>query len=202
MPVEWITCDQGSAEWHKARLGIPTASRFSDVLAQGKGLTRAKYMRELAGETITGNVADGFSNDAMERGKAMEAEARSEYEFLTDNAVHLVGFARNGRAGASPDGLINGTTLFEVKTKLPHLMIECIERNTLPPEHVAQVQGGLWITELERATFAAYWPGMPLFVVNVFRDEDYIANLAKEVDRFNTDLDALVDRVRNYRIAA
>ena len=203
MPVEFITCEQGSEEWHAARCGIPTASRFSDNLAQGKGLTRAKYMRELAGEIITGTPADKFTNAAMERGKEMEAQARAEYEFLTDMEVELVGFAVNGRRGASPDGLLPSRSgLVEIKTKLPHLMIECIERGTIPPDHVAQVQGNLWITERDNADFVAFWPGMPLFVCTVFRDDDYIKKLSDEVDRFTDELDAMVERVRNYRIAA
>ena len=39
---------------------------------------------------------------------------------------------------------------------------------------------------------------MPLVIHRVTRDNGYIANLAGEVDRFNDDLDALVQRVRSY----
>ena len=33
----YINIEQGSAEWHKARLGYITASHISDVMAKGKG---------------------------------------------------------------------------------------------------------------------------------------------------------------------
>lgn len=199
MPVEFFTFDQGSPEWHEARRGIPTASRFSDVLAKGEGKTRMKYMRELAGEIITGTVAEGYKSAAMERGNAMEAEARAEYEFMTDTDVQLVGFARNGRVGASPDGLIGDGKILEIKTKEPHLLIEAIERGALPPDHRAQVQGCLWVTERKEADFIAYWPKMPSFIMTVKRDEEYIANLAAEIMRFTGELDAMVDRIRNYK---
>ncbi len=42
--IEIFDADQGSADWHLARLGIPTASRFADVLAEGgddRGLPQA-----------------------------------------------------------------------------------------------------------------------------------------------------------------
>jgi hypothetical protein len=203
MPAEIINCDQGSPEWFEARRGIPTASEFHTVLAKGEGKTRRSYMLKLAGEIITGTVADGYSNAHMERGKDMEADARAEYEFMTDRTVEGVGFIRNGRAGASPDGLIlSGQSLIEIKTKLPHLLIDTILKGDLPTDHRAQCQGALWVAEKDHLDFVAYWPGLPLFVKPVFRDETYIATLADEVARFNDELDAVVERVRSYRSAA
>ena len=35
MTLQIFDCEQGSAEWHECRRGIPTASRFADVLAEG-----------------------------------------------------------------------------------------------------------------------------------------------------------------------
>jgi len=59
----------------------------------------------------------------------------------------------------------------------------------LPPEHLAQCQGNLWVAEREWIDFVSYWPKMPLFVKRVYRDEIYIKNLAAEVDLFNSELD-------------
>lgn len=191
-----ITCEQGTPEWHEARLGIPTASEFSTVMAKGQGKTRMTYMRKLAGEILTGNPADSYSNAHMERGKEMEAEARAAYEFLTGNAVEEVGFIRTDAAGCSPDGLVGADGGVEIKTKLPHLLIECLERGTMPPEHVAQVQGALWITGRSWWDFVAYWPGIPTFTCRVYPDTKYIRNLAAEVHVFNKELAALVTRIR------
>lgn len=200
--MQIIECDQGTPEWHAARAGIPTASMFSAILAKGKGneasKTRATYMRKLAGEIITGAAMESYSNDHMERGKVMEAEARDLYAFAKDVEPTLVGFIRNGSKGCSPDSLIAANGACEVKTKLPHLQIEVLERGTLPPEHKAQCQGVLWVAEREWIDFVSYWPKMPLFVCRVYRDEDYIAALSDAVDAFNDELAALVERVRAY----
>lgn len=82
--IEIIQCEQSTPEWYAARLGIPTASRFKDVLAKGEGKTRKRYMLDLAGERLTGEPCEGYSNAHMERGKAMEDEARDLYMFMTD----------------------------------------------------------------------------------------------------------------------
>jgi len=194
--MEIIDCPQGSPEWFEARLGVPTASMFSTVMAKGKGLTRATYMRKLAGEILTGEPMENYTNGAMERGKEMEAEARSAYAMVRDVDVREVGFIRNHGAGASPDGLVGDDGGVEIKTKAPHLLIECHERDDLPPEHRAQVQGSLWITERKWWEFVAYWPSLPIFIVRVERDEDYIDNLAQEVADFNQELSAMVERMR------
>jgi hypothetical protein len=187
-------CEQNSPEWLEARRGIPTASRFSDVLAKGQGITRKKYLRTLAGEILTGEVAESFSNAHTERGHAMEGEARTMYAFAHDADPVLVGFMRRGRVGASPDSLIDANGLLEIKTKLPHLQIEALEGNKLPSEHVAQVQGQLWVSGREFCDFVSYWPKLPLFCIRVERDEKYIATLAQEVADFIGELDALVAR--------
>ena len=204
--LDVLECEQGTEEWHRARMGIPTASEFSTVLAKGRNggdsKARKTYLYKLAGEILTGQPMEGYSNAHMERGHMMEPEARAAYSFIKDAEPVQVGFIRNGRAGASPDSLIGADGLLEIKTKLPHLMVEAIVRDDMPPEHKAQCQGQLWIAEREWIDIACYWPGMPLFTHRAQRDEEYIAELAKAVDAFNAELDAIVERVRAYGDAA
>lgn len=195
-------CIQGSDEWREARCGIPTASRFSTVLAVGKGggesLTRKKYMFQLAGETITGEPTESYTNSHMDRGKVMEAEARDLYAFQQFVSPVQIGFIRSGNKGCSPDSLIDANGMCEIKTKLPDLQIEVLFRGDCPPEHRAQCQGNLWVAEREWIDFVSYWPKMPLFVHRVYRDEEYITQLASAVDAFNAELAALVEKVRSY----
>jgi hypothetical protein len=199
MPLEIFTeIEQGTDAWLAIRCGIPTASRFKDVLAKGEGKMRAKYMRELAGEVITGQPAESFSNAHMEHGSAIEGQIRSAYAFLNDVEPQQVGFIRNGRKGCSPDSLVGSDGLFEAKRKLPHLWIECMERGSFPPEHVAQVQGQLWVAERTWCDLSVFFPGMPLLTYRAYRDEAYIARLATAVDAFNEELDLVVERVRAY----
>lgn len=200
--IEVFNFDQGTPEWRACRLGIPTASRFKDVLAKGEGKTRRRYMLDLAGELLTQEPADTYSNAHMERGQAMEDEARDLYSFMADTDCERVGFIRNGMKGCSPDSLIGANGMVEIKTKLPALQIECILADKLPAEHVAQVQGALWICEREWVDFVSYWPRLPLFVKRVYRDEVYIANLAAEVERFNSEMLDLIEKINPTRAAA
>lgn len=201
--LEIFDCEQGSPEWHMCRLGIPTASEFDTVQAKGKGggdsKTRRTYLLKLAGEVLTGEPMYSYSNDHMERGKVMEAEARDLYCMVTDAEPMQIGFMRRGRAGASPDSVVGDAGLLEIKTKLPHLQLECLLSNEVPSEHVAQLQGQLWISGREWVDFVSYWPGLPLFVKRVKRDELYIAKLREAIDLFNNHLDAMVATVKSYK---
>ena len=69
--------EQGSDDWHAARLGLITASKVSEVLSKGTG--RARYMRELAAEIITGQRSDyiSYQNAAMQWGTETEPQARA-----------------------------------------------------------------------------------------------------------------------------
>jgi hypothetical protein len=204
--IEVIDCEQGTPEWYSARLGIPTASMFATIMASGRGggesVTRRTYLLKLAGEILTGEPMDSYSNAHMERGKAMEDEARDFYAYLTDTDPPRVGFLKNGRKGCSPDSLIDEHGLLEVKTKLAHLTIDCLLKDEFPPEHKAQCQGALWVAEREWIDIAVYWPKLPLFVKRAYREEIYIKKLSDAVDEFNSELAATVERVRRYEKAA
>lgn len=202
MSVEIIECEQGSEAWYQARMGVPTASRFADVLAKGEGKTRRAYMRQLAAEIITGDIGEQFTTPAMERGKALEAEARSLYAFISDREPRQTGFLRNGRVGWSPDSLLGDDGALEIKTQRADLLIETIFKDEFPSEHKAQCQGGLWVGERDWIDITIYWPRMPTFTKRAYRDDAFIQNLASEVQRFTDDLDQLVDRIRSYGTAA
>lgn len=202
--MEIIACEQNTPEWYQARLGLVTASEFKTVLAKGKGggesKTRQTYMYKLAGEILTGEQMDRFSNAHTEHGHEVEGEARLIYEVMTGAQADEVGFIRSGRKGCSPDGLVGDAGMAEFKRKLPHILIGLIEAGRFPPEHKAQCQGQLWIAEREWVDLFAYYPGMPHFVIREHRDEGYIQKLAEAVDQFNEELDALVARIRAYGV--
>lgn len=194
------TCEQNSSEWDRLRMTIPTASMFATVMAKGEGKTRSAYMRKLAGSILTDEPAENYTNAAMERGHEMEDEARRLYAFQYDVEPELVGFVTNddGTVGGSPDSFIGSDGILEIKTAAPHVLIEKIVANKFPPEHVAQCQGLLWVTERDWLDLIVYWPKMPPFVKRAKRDEAYIKNLASEVERFNDDLAVMVEQVRRF----
>lgn len=197
-----LTCEQGSPEWLQARAGLPTASEFSTVMAKGRdggaSKTRRTYLLRLAGEILTGEPAETYSNHHMDRGHTLEPEARILYAFQADVDPEQVGFIVNGPKGCSPDSLIGVNGALEIKTKLPALLIDVLLRDEFPAEHKAQCQGVLWVAEREWIDIAVYWPKLPLFVKRAHRDDTYIATMSAAVDQFNAELHETVERVRRY----
>ncbi len=201
--MEIHDCEQRSEEWFRLRAGLPTASKFSTIMAAGKdggaSKTRRKYMLQLAGEILTKEPAVHYSNMHMERGRLMEDEARKTYAFMCDDeTVTPVGFIRNGSKGCSPDSLVGADGLLEIKTALPEILIEIFFRDEFPPEHKPQCQGALWVAERAWIDIAIYWPKMPMFMKRAYRDEPYIQKLSKAVDEFNKELAATVERMRPF----
>ena len=205
MTLEILACEQRSDEWYRARLGIPTASEFKAILSNGRkgepSKTRLSYMRRLAGEIITQQPGETFESAAMIRGREMEDEARNFYIFMRDAEPEYVGFIRNGRKGCSPDSLLSDDGMLEIKTQRADLLIETILKDEFPSEHKAQGQGQLWVAEREWLDLLVYWPGMPMFVKRINRDEKYIKGLSEAVDAFTEELDAMVEKARSYGAA-
>ena len=196
---EIIGCEQGTPEWHEARRGMPTASRFAEVLAEGQGKTRYKYLRQLAGEIITGEIAETYSNANMERGRREEAALRTKYCFEAAVDVVQIGFVKMNPAicktGCSPDGLVGTDGIVEIKSTAPEALIELLDGGKRPKEHYAQVQGQLWITNRNWCDLVIGSPKMPrLLIDRIDRDEYYMASLATALRQFNAELTALANR--------
>src|SRR3974390_1543075 len=193
--------EQGAEAWFGLRRGIPTASCFSLILAAGAG--RDKYRRRLAGEILSGLPAETFSNHAMQRGKDMEAEAFDYYANRHFATVRRVGFIRrrlpNGRrVGPSPVGLIGHHKGLEIKTMQPDLLIERLEGGTtMPSEHRAQVQGLMWVADLDEVDLLLFYSGMPIAPkYNIKRDQTYIKTLSNAIEVFDFELHKLVEKIK------
>src|SRR5882724_9785975 len=186
-----VDVEQGSPEWFAARKGMPTASVFSTVMASGKdggtSITRTKLLHKLAGEIITDEPApEGYKNAAMEKGNALEAEARDSYARRRKVEVRQVGFVRNfsglKACGASPDGFVGFDGGLEIKiVTTSETLIPLLQKPTatMPPEHKAQIQGAMWVCERSWWDLTIYQHRlMPAVDVRVDRDEAYIKELS------------------------
>ena len=86
-----LDCAQGSEEWFNARIGVLSASNFSNVItATGKKANTA-HMNLLIAEIFLNRKTEIFQSNSMQRGIELEPEARTWYEFETDNDVREVG---------------------------------------------------------------------------------------------------------------
>lgn len=196
--------EQSTPEWYAIRRGMVTASKFATVLANGRGgkndpsVTRRKYMLNLISERMGGQPADEYSNRHMERGKAMEQDALNVYALMQDVELERVGFVkRDDDVGCSPDAFALGVNgMAQVKTAEPHIQLERVLNPGLPAEHVCQVQGELWVCEREWNDFVSYWPGLPLMVVRVYRDEKAIKSIELGVLMFLNEMYELMAQLK------
>lgn len=193
--------EQGSAEWLALRLGIVTMSELECLLVNGKGeagfgVAAFTYMDQLIGERITGEAAElPFTTRATERGHEYEAIARRLYEMREEVKTDQAAIILNHGCGYSPDSMVGSVGLTEIKSKLPKFQVAVILGGEVPKEHVAQCQGGLWVSEREWIDFISYWPGMPMFVKRMYRDDSLISKIDERVKTFYELMDARMERV-------
>ncbi|GAW33543.1 YqaJ-like viral recombinase domain protein [Roseovarius sp. A-2] len=194
--------EQGSAEWLAARAGLITASNAGLLLVNGKrpdglGAGALTYGYEIAGEILTGRPAPSFSNEHTERGYAREVDLRNEYELLTGNEVEQVGFVRRGRAGYSPDGLVDGgRRVIEIKDRLPKIALQVMTGGDLSKDEVAQAQFGMWMMGAESCDFIVGSQGLPTMIRTLEPDTEMHALFEKRVAALVEFIDGIVSKVK------
>ena len=193
-----IECIQGTAEWYKAKCGIPSASNFNMIITIDGKLSkqRQKYLYRLAGETLTGISEESYQNEAMLRGKEMEAEARELYQLITNKKVEEVGFCLADGYGASPDGLVGKEGLLEVKCPNMATHIGYLLGNVLPTDYFQQCQGQLLVTGRKWVDFLSYFPGLRPFIIRVNRDEKFLKALRMELEVFCVELKDIINKIK------
>lgn len=187
-----MSADQGTEAWMLERLGHITGSRFSDVSAIGKTgkflKSRETAITEIVLELLTGRPGAMWTSKATDWGKQHEPMARMAYEASTGEFCTEVGFIthpQHKQVGCSPDGLLGNRKGYESKCPLtPTVHLDTL-LNGMPEEHMAQVQGGMWICDCDEWDFVSFHPLFPgpmqLYIETVKRDDAYIAEMAKNV---------------------
>lgn len=200
-----IECVQGTEEWYLARRGIPTASRFSEILTP-KTMKVSKssdgLIADLIGERFATHYpenVESFTNKAIRWGQQTEAEARRWYALEKGVEVRQVGFmlTDDGRFGASPDGLVGEDGGLELKCPQHKKHTETLLGEGLPDDYKIQVHGNLIVSGREWWDLASYCPGLPPFVCRVYPDdftqklkdalEEFYANFMKALQRIAPD---------------
>lgn len=188
-----LDCEQGSEEWLQARLGIPTATGFENIVtATGKkSSAQIKYMAELIEESIIGLQDESFKSRFMERGNQLEPLARSAYEFITGNAVTQVGgvyLDENKEVMVSPDGVIPELKKgLEIKCPKMSTHIRYLLGGGVPSEYIIQVQANLWVTGYKTWDFVSYCPEyqkQPLYIFTAHRDQALMTAFDKLIPQF------------------
>ena len=175
--------EQGTVEWLVARLGIPTASRFGDIVtATGKKAAgQRRYAEQLVAERILGEPIDAFQSLEMFQGKALENQCRAAYEMITGHKVDEVGmiYRDEGRKMAcSPDGItrLDGQVRgVEMKNVKPNTQVRYLYDGVVPLAYRPQVWGSMWICQVSSWDFVSASIGLPTFIKTVtVEDKDYL----------------------------
>ncbi len=185
---------QRSPEWHQARLGIPTASRFSEIITT-KGAPSDSveaYMYELAIDKLLGYPEEKYISADMRKGTEREPEARLLYGLINGITVRQVALVYKNElknVSCSPDGLIPGKGLeIQCPKRTRHVLRILNPPKDAPYEKFQQIQGCMWICGFPEYDFMSYYPGLPEVILTVKRDNEFIAALETEMIKFLRDL--------------
>jgi len=153
----------------------------------------------LVSERITGYVVPTHMTRNMERGTLDEPYARDKYS-EHHAPVHEVGFMVReypwGRIGYSPDGLVGDEGLTEIKAPEPKKHLATILADSVPYEHMAQLQTGLLVSGREWIDFNSYSGGMPLWTRRVYPDPAWQQAI---LDAAMTFEDTAATTIANYK---
>ncbi len=203
----FVQVEQGSEEWHLARLGKVTASRIADVMAKtkaGPSASRTTYMAELAASRLTGiPERRRFTTAEMQHGIDTEPQARALYAFECDVDVQQIGLVLHPTIkdlSASPDGLVGVDGLLEVKCPNTSTHVKILLDEKIDGKYMKQVQLQLACTEREWCDYVSYDPRLPeemgLFIKRVHRDEKLIAEIEEAAKLFLEELDFMIENLK------
>jgi len=197
---------------HPLRVGRLTASRVSAMLAKtksGPSAQRADLLWELACERLTGTSAerDFTPTRAMQRGIDMEVLAVAAFEAQTGSLVTAGGFMERDDclAGVSPDGIIDGVELLEVKCPTTKVMVgwHQLPPDEVPKQHLNQLTHALWVSGFPAVTLFGWDDRLPdglqTFTRRLRRDDVDLKAHEAAVHEFLAEVDAALDHLHTLQ---
>jgi putative phage-type endonuclease len=193
--------EQRTDEWRQARSGLLTCSRFRDVL--GTKAARQKLAREVVFERLSGTPMHEVNGRSLTWGREVEDYAVAAFELETGLVCERAGLIRHPRypfVAGSPDRLVGRDSGVEVKCPMDESVSVQTWLEGMPAEHVAQVQGYLWITGRSHWWYVSYEPRAAepyrLYIERVPRNDSYIATLAGALLTFEQEVQAMLEVIR------
>lgn len=184
--------EQGSDEWLQIRTGLITASEMNLILtptlkAANNEKTRA-HVWEIAAQRINGYTEPSFIGENGFRGHADEVIARELYGERVE-PIEEVGFYIRDfdgfSIGYSPDGVaVMSNGGIECKSRKMKFQMQTIVENTVPTEHMLQLQTALLVTGWDWVDYVSFCGGMPMWVIRVLPDSVYEAAIIDAVTAF------------------
>lgn len=195
--------EQRTDEWFKARLGKVTASRICDVLAATSTAAYQNYQAQLIAERLTDEPYESHVTSAMQWGIEKEEDARSLYEFMTDETVMEIGFVPHfviKESGASPDGLIGLNGQIEIKCPNTATHIKTLTTRKIEKKYRNQMTWQMACTGRAWCDFVSYDPRLPaehnLCVIRFERDDEEVKEMELAVKQFIRSLDDKISKMK------
>ena len=195
--------EQGSDQWLALRCGLLTASEMKHIITPTLKVAdndkSSGHLYELVAQRITKYVEPAYVSDDMLRGIGDEVEAKiiynEKYAPVTD-----IGFITEDKfgftIGYSPDGLIGDDGLIECKSRKQKLQVETILTDTVPKEHIIQIQTGLLVSGRKWCDYVSYCGGMPMFVKRVLPDATIQAAILQAATLFEQKAARLIEEYK------
>lgn len=203
-----VEATAGTDNWFAARRGCLTASRMADAMAFLKSKTkdgqpveaeaRRKLKFDLLAERLTGIAVSHFVTPAMQHGIEQQPHATAAYEALTGEIVGPEVFVLHKSIdwfGATPDGLIGGDGVIEIKCPTTPTFLRWVTDGVVPAEHQPQMLAQLACTGRVWCDFIAFDPRVPpahqLFVRRFEPPKSEIERIEEEAAKFLAELAAM-----------
>lgn len=194
--------EQGSPEWLKVRLGIPTASMFHKIITPVKRKyskqARAYAFYLVAEKLLNTSLSPLQTTEWMERGQELEPRAVAAYEFQHEVETAPVGFITDNAMtmGATPDRLLKSATAgLEIKVPAPHTHLGYFV-DGFGADYIIQAQGQNLVCEFEYVDRYSWHPELPPCLERTYRDEILISQLDSAIARFNEEKHEIEEKVR------
>jgi len=190
-----LTMEQGTIEWHKARLGIVTSTSLKSAI--GAGGPQNTLMYELISERMSEQIFDDFTSTAMTHGNNTEDIARrvacKTLGFNFEKTGILLSTIIKG-LGLSPDGIFRQSDKIiggiEIKCPNSKKHVEYLIKGDIPKEYDYQ-----FLTPFVLSDDIEWWVFMsydyrnynrPEFYIHVDREfvQDRVIKIRKDLNTF------------------
>lgn len=187
---------QGTEEWFQVRLGKFGSSDAQAVAFCGRGLDTICFQK--VAEIIIGKPQESYTNEHIERGIKTESMARSAYEIETGNLVTQVGYIEiSDYVGGSPDGMVKGDGLIEIKCPSDANYIRTIYEGKIDSKYIWQMQHLMLITNRKWCDFVVFNENLDkIRIQRVERDEEAIEKIKVGLESGERKIKTILEKVK------
>lgn len=150
--------EQGTPAWFAIRQCKMTASNATAIIANGKGLET--YILEIMAEYYSNAEKINYTNEHIQRGNELEPLARMDYELVNIKSnIAEVGFIEHSQyVGCSPDGLVDGDGLLEIKCPSDKVYLQYMLDEKVKSDYYNQMQMQMFCTGRLWCDYMVYNP--------------------------------------------